>query len=186
MLKEKEILNFHIPRWQELPEIDLYLDQVVTFIDKYLSDYLKNDYKKSDNSDENRILTKTMINNYVKQKVMEPPVKKKYNRSNIAYLFVICILKQVYSISDIDSLIKLALKNSPINKAYDSFCDALETAIINTFTGQRSFTLKATSDETYLLFNVAQTFASKLYVEQVYLSKQSPIETVSNSNTENK
>ena len=97
MLKNEDIKKFHMPRWNELPEIDLYLDQVVTFIEKYLLDYVQyeNDEK------ENKIITKTMINNYVKQEVIEPPIKKKYNRNNIAYLLDISIIKKVYSIIDI-------------------------------------------------------------------------------------
>ncbi len=173
MLEEKNIFEFHIPRWDELPDIDLYLDQVVTFIDKYLSSYIKSDsYNKDEKDDKDgTVITKTMINNYVKQHIMEPPVKKKYNRTSIAYLFVICILKQVYSISDIDKLIKLALKNKSINESYNSFCDALENSIVNTFTSRENFNYKASSDNAYILFNVVQTFASKLYVEKNFLNK---------------
>ena len=167
-----EQLDFHIPRWNELPDLDLYLDQVVTFIDKYLSNYIKTDVEKTiDDKTEktSTFVTKTMINNYVKQNIMEPPVKKKYNKKHIAYLFVICILKQVYSISDIDKLIKLALKNFPIERAYNTFCQALETSIKNTFSGQLDIDNNINSPERYLLFNVVQTFASKLYVEKNYL-----------------
>ena len=163
--------NFHIPRWEELPEIELYLDQVVTFIDKYLSNYIKNDFNNKDEKEEkeSKLLTKTMINNYVKQKIIEAPVKKKYNRNNIAYLFVICILKQVYSISDIYKLITLALETAPIDKSYNSFCDALENAIDSTFNGKKILDDIPTSTNKYILFNVVQTFASKLYVEKNFL-----------------
>ena len=90
---EEIIMKIHIPRWNELPEIDLYLDQVVNYLEKYLSQYSTNK--------EDKIITKTMINNYVKQGIMPAPEKKKYSRSHIAYLMVIFILKHVYSISDI-------------------------------------------------------------------------------------
>ncbi len=156
--------KFSIPRWNELPDIELYLDQVVTFIHKYLSNYI---YEKEEK--ENKLLTKTMINNYVKQKIIEAPIKKKYNKNNIAYLFVICILKQVYSISDIDKLIKLALETSPIDKAYNSFCDALENSINLTFNGKKILPEESPTPNQYILFNVVQTFASKLYVEKNFL-----------------
>lgn len=172
MNEKNEQLNFHIPRWKELPDIDLYLDQVVTFIDKYLSNYIKTDTEKNSDDKEEKVttcVTKTMINNYVKQNIMEPPVKKKYNKKHLAYLFVICILKQVYSISDIDKLIKLALRGFPIERAYDTFCQALETSIKNTFSGKLDIDNNINSPERYLLFNVVQTFASKLYVEKNYL-----------------
>ena len=103
-----DITKFHIPMWQELPNIDLYMDQVLTYIEKNLSNYIKLD------KDE-KFITKTMINNYVKQEIIPPPVSKKYNRLHLAELFVICILKQVYSISEINSLIKLALKTKKVN-----------------------------------------------------------------------
>ena len=90
---EEVIMKIHIPRWNELPEIDLYLDQVVNYLEKYLAQYSVNK--------EDKIITKTMINNYVKQGIMPAPEKKKYSRAHIAYLMVICVLKQVYSISDI-------------------------------------------------------------------------------------
>ena len=96
------ILKFHMPRWNELPDIDLYLDQVVNYIERCLGAYAV--------EKEDKVITKTMINNYVKQGVMPAPEKKKYNRSQIAYLLVICILKQVFSISDIKKLIALTIQ----------------------------------------------------------------------------
>ena len=69
--EDKEIAGFHIPRWNEIPKIDLYLDQLVCLLEQYLSNYIKND-------DSEKIITKTMINNYVKHKIINPPVNKKY------------------------------------------------------------------------------------------------------------
>lgn len=167
MLKNEDIKKFHMPRWNELPEIDLYLDQVVTFIEKYLLDYVQYENDEKDN----KIITKTMINNYVKQEVIEPPIKKKYNRNNIAYLFVICILKQVYSINDIKKLIKSILKETPIQIAYDKFCNALETAISYTLIDKKFIYDKITTENSYVLLNIVQTVASKLYVEKIFLEK---------------
>ena len=76
MFKKEDIEEFHMPRWEELPEIDLYLDQVVTFIDKYLLYYLNNYNNQKDEKKEQNVLTKTMINNYVKQKIMEAPITR--------------------------------------------------------------------------------------------------------------
>ena len=172
-MEKSNQFNFVIPKWEELPDIELYLDQVVTYIDKYLSQYIKNDFNTKNEKDEkeNKLLTKTMINNYVKQKIIEAPVKKKYNKTNVAYLIVICILKQVYSISDIDNLIKIALSNAPIEKAYNSFCKALENSIDFTFNNKKILDTPTPTTDQYILFNVAQTFASKLYVEKKLLEK---------------
>ena len=166
-MRKKQKFEVHIPRWEELPELDLYLDQVVTFIDKYLSNYIED----KDENGNNKIITKTMINNYVKQKVLESPIKKKYNRNNLAYLIIICILKQVYSINDIDKLIKIGIRNTPINIAYNRFCDFLESSIDYTFNGTKTLEDFKSSQLEYLLFNVCQTFASKLYVEKKFLGK---------------
>lgn len=163
---EKQNLDFHIPRWNELPDIDLYLDQVVTFIDKYLNNYINIDFDShNEDNKNNTCITKTMINNYVKQNLIDPPLKKKYNKKHIAYLFVICILKQVYSINEIDKLIKISKRNYTIDRAYNTFCHALELCIRRTFSGKSCLSNKHISSETYLLLNVVQTFASKLYVE---------------------
>lgn len=172
MFKKEDIEKFHMPRWEELPEIDLYLDQVVTFIDKYLLYYLNDNLEQKDDKKEQNIITKTMINNYVKQKIMDAPIKKKYSRNNIAYLFVICILKQVYSINDIDKLIKFTLETTPIEIAYNSFCDVLENALKCTFLEKKFIYEKASSENSYVLLNVVQTISSKLYVEKMYLDNQ--------------
>ena len=158
------LADFHIPRWEELPDIDLYLDQTVTLIEKYLNKFIG----KSENK-EDKVITKTMINNYVKQQILEPPVKKKYNKKHIAYLFVICILKQVYSINDIGKLINLATQKTSPEKAYNKFCIALESAINFTFLGNEYVDDDKLTAERYILKNVVQTFASKLYVEKVFL-----------------
>ena len=79
--------HVHILRWQELPDFDLYMDQVIGLIEKSLS-FLKLD-------EDDKIVTSTMINNYVKAKLVSPPIKKKYSREHVAYFTVICFLKRV-------------------------------------------------------------------------------------------
>ncbi len=160
----EEIKNFHLPRWRELPNIDLYLDQVVSLLDNYLSSYLKeNDEKDS------KFITKTMINNYVKHGVVKPPINKKYSKEHIAYLFVVFTLKQVYSIEDIKKLIELAIKTSPTKQAYNLFCNEVEKAIRLTFIGENYIDHNKLTQEQYLLRNVVQSFANRLYVKKVFL-----------------
>lgn len=161
---DEEANNFHLPRWNEIPNIDLYIDQVVSLLEIYLSDYIK-----SDNEKDNKIVTKTMINNYVKHGVINPPINKKYNKEHIAYLFVIFILKQIYSMDEIKKLITLALDTSSIEDAYNRFCSELEKAIRMTFTGKSYINNDRLSQEQYLLRNVVQSFANKLYVQKSFL-----------------
>ena len=161
---EDLVSKIHIPRWNELPEIDLYLDQVVNYIEKYLSKYNVN---KDD-----KVITKTMINNYVKQGIMPAPEKKKYNRTHLAYLMVICVLKQVYSINDIGKLISLTIQYFEISKAYNRFCTNLELSIKNVFTRKEIPNVEKMTEEQYLLKNVVQSVADKLYVEMKFLNKE--------------
>lgn len=162
----KEIKDFHLPRWNELPNIDLYIDQLVCLLEEYLSGYIKNDNEK-----EEKIITKTMINNYVKQNIIEPPQNKKYNKEHMASLFVIFVLKQVYSINDIKKLICLAMETSPIEQAYNRFCSELEKAIRIVFAEKNYIKNSKLSEEQYILRNVVQSFANKLYVQRIYLKK---------------
>lgn len=167
LIADSEINKFHLPRWEELPEIDLYLDQVVSLLEKYLCTYIKNDNEK-----EEKIVTKTMINNYVKHHAIKPPVNKKYNKEHLAYLFVIFILKQVYSISDIKKLINLAIETSSPKQAYNRFCEELEKAIKLTFNCENYIDNESLSQEKYILRNVVQSFANKLYVLRTYLKEK--------------
>ena len=161
-----DILNFHIPRWEELPNIDLYMDQVVTFIEESL---ISLSPSKDDIKD--KVVTKTMINNYVKHGILTPPINKKYNRTHLARLIVICILKQVYSINDINSLIALALETSGIEISYNKFCILVERAIDSTFKKEEFvYPNEELTDERYLLKTVVQTFVNKLYVQKTFLN----------------
>ncbi len=161
--KQKKIVNFHIPRYQELPKIDIYLDQLVTYLEEYLNPYI--------GSEENPVITKTMINNYVKQQVIPAPEKKKYNRDHIACLFVICVLKQVYSINNISALIDFAGKTTRLVLAYNQFCSEVENAVLAVFNGEDYEIPPDISLEHKLLKSVILSFAHKLYVERNFLEK---------------
>ncbi len=161
-----EIEKFHLPRWIELPHIDLYIDQLVSLLEQYLSGYIKNDNEK-----EEKIITKTMINNYVKHDIIKPPINKKYNKEHMASLFVVFVLKEVYSINDIKKLIHLAIETSSVEQAYDRFCSELEKAIRIVFAEKNYVKNSRLSQEQYILRNVVQCFANKLYVQKVYLKK---------------
>ena len=158
------IMKIHVPRWHELPDIELYLDQVVNYIEKYVGEY--------NSSKEDKIITKTMINNYVKLGIMPAPEKKKYSRQHIAYLIVICVLKQVYSISDIGKLISLTIEYYDLSKAYNRFCANLELSVKNVFTRKEFPHVDRMTEEQYLLKNVVQSVADKLYVELKFLNEK--------------
>jgi len=161
MARRKGLEFFKLPRWADLPSIDLYLDQVLSLLDEYLSEYLEVDGK--------RIMTKTMINNYVKQKYLRAPVNKKYDRFAVASLFVIAILKPVYTIEEISKLIKLSARTAGPETGYDQFCDYIEQAVRHAFEGTVMPKTPLKEDKRWILWNVCNSFACQLYARNVYL-----------------
>lgn len=83
---------------EKIPEIDLYMDQVTSFMEEHL--------KKAKRNPEDKALTKTMINNYAKNNLLPPPVKKKYSKEHILLLLFIYYYKNLLSFNDIEQLFK--------------------------------------------------------------------------------
>lgn len=169
MPKKDFLINeFHIPRWSELPNVDLYLDQVVNLINSTLSPYIfLNNDKKKENI---QVLTKTMINNYVKNNLIEAPEKKLYSKIQLAKLFVICILKQVYSMQDINILISIALEKTKAAEKYDTFCELFEKALVCTF-NQEEF-IDNNTENSNLLRYVLLSCSYKIYVQNITLGEK--------------
>lgn len=90
-LKEIDYIN---P--EDIPNIDLYMDQVTTFMDAHLAACKR--------MDDDKILTKTMINNYTKNDFLPPPVKKKYSKEHMFLLIFLYYFKNVLSITDIQKI----------------------------------------------------------------------------------
>ncbi|MGN0659197.1 MAG: DUF1836 domain-containing protein [Emergencia sp.] len=161
MARTKGLEQFKLPRWEELPSIDLYLDQVLSLLEEWLGPYLTFDGKK--------VMTKTMINNYVKQKFIAAPVNKKYDRTAVASLFVIAILKPVYTIEEIARLIRLAVRTSCPENSYNQFCQTVEQAVEHAFKGTSMKKEFSEGDPRWILWNVCNSFACQLYVRNIYL-----------------
>lgn len=125
-----QMLEYHFPRYEELSTIHLYRDQVLDNLNAYLLPLCTDQTQPP--------VTAAMINNYVKLKLLPPPVKKKYDRDQQAQLLCILLLKQVFSISEIRRLLELQTHTYPFPQAYDYFCVEFETALRDTF-GTRRF-----------------------------------------------
>ena len=109
--------DIHLPRWDELPSIELYKEQVIELLDQALKPLgLKP-------------VTASMINNYTKLGWIPAPVKKKYSRKHVAHIFVIAILKDVFEISEICHGIKLEKSRLGFDNAYNRFIDEVEHAV---------------------------------------------------------
>lgn len=115
----KSIINYNEIKDYEIPDIDLYMDQVTSFMDTKLKDF------KRDEND--IILTKTMINNYAKSNVIPSPIKKKYSKKHLMVLIWIYHLKQSLSITDIGKLMNFIINDKDeeikYNEIYNNFLD---------------------------------------------------------------
>lgn len=161
--KEIKIDSFHMPRWAELPSIDLYIDQIISLIDKCLGPLLCHH--------DGFPLTKSMINNYVKAKIVDAPVNKKYPRLSVAMIIVVCILKNCYTTEEVGRLIQLGIRMDNPQQTYDRFCESIEKALREVFSGEiiiRDENLAERPDK-YLMDNFALSFASKFYVQKTFL-----------------
>ncbi len=160
-MSKKTLADFKLPHWNDLPAIPLYLEQVLSLVDEWLGPYLMQDNKP--------IMTKTMINNYVKQKYIPAPVKKKYDRLTVAYIFIIAVLKPLYTIDEIMTFVRLALDFSGDEVAYDQFCDNIEAAVKHAFEQTTMPKPKDPKDPRHVSWSVCNAFALQLYARKVYL-----------------
>ncbi|MBS7578282.1 MULTISPECIES: DUF1836 domain-containing protein [unclassified Enterococcus] len=115
----ESILEFKLPRWAELPEIDLYIDQVIQLLNQHLKPLYLN---------EQSIITATMINNYTKKDVAPKPEKKRYSRKHLASFIVITLMKSSFTLPEIRQVMDWQLKKMDAQLAYDYFCDSQEMA----------------------------------------------------------
>lgn len=113
------LCDFHCPRYEELPAIELYMDQVI----QILSHTTAALFGPED------AVTGAMINNYVKHRVIPAPVKKKYSRDHLCRLLFICIFKRVFSISEISALLASQAACDDVAHTYNIFCMELEHAL---------------------------------------------------------
>lgn len=102
---------------EDIPNIDLYMDQVTTFMDSKLKSTVRY-------PEEGKILTKTMINNYAKNNLLPPPVKKKYSKEHMILLIFIYYYKGILSINDIQTLLK------PLTERYFKTSGELDLGMI--------------------------------------------------------
>lgn len=110
---KKYMENYRLPAWDALPDMELYMDQVVVLVCRYLDLF--------PHSEENPVLTPSTINNYVRLKAMPPPLKKRYSRRHLAYVIIICALKQSMTLTEIQKLLPPDLTDGEMQALYDRF-----------------------------------------------------------------
>lgn len=141
---EETVKNTSLIKSDEIPNIDLYMDQVTTFLTSHLSD---------DNDDKDPVFTKTMINNYAKSQLLPSPEKKKYTKDHMLMLINIYYLKNVMSINNIHKLL------SPISEKY--------------FHGKDELVLTDIYDEIYNSIETTKTSISQDMEDKLKLATES-------------
>lgn len=122
------IRQFTLPSYSEIPNVGLYLEQTAKYVSEYLA--CLGDFT----------LTGSMISNYVKKGLIKNPVKKQYDREQIAYLFFVAVAKSVLSMEDIRLMIRRQQATYISQRAYDYFCREMQNVL------QYVFGLKETLD----------------------------------------
>ena len=125
---EHYLNNYKLPAWKELPDIGLYMDQVIALLGQYL-DFIPMEDSKD------KPVTPTTINNYVRLKVMPAPEKRKYYRVHIAFLIMIFTLKQGISINGLQQLLPSTADEEEIKHFYTSYVERLQE-VGNFYTAQ--------------------------------------------------
>ena len=107
-----ELKSFSLPSYESLPEIELYMDQLIGYLNKLLAHTCR--------SEEGEPLTPNRVNNYVKDGRIKRPVQKKYDRDRIAMLYMLCCAKQNLALPDASALLG-TLENGDIARLYEEF-----------------------------------------------------------------
>jgi len=152
------IKNFRLPRYHEIPNVGLYLEQT----SKYITDYLQPLGEIN--------VTGSMISNYVKKKLIANPVKKMYGREQIAYLIFISVAKTVLSMENIRVLFDIQKKTYEPERAYDYFCSEFEESLRYVFGAQKELSAITDKnfDEKLLVRRTINTSAYKIYLDKCF------------------
>ncbi|MBD9224814.1 MAG: DUF1836 domain-containing protein [Clostridiales bacterium] len=112
---DKFITEYHLPDWDAIPDLGLYMDQVIVLLEQYLT------FIPAPTGSKERFVTSSTINNYVRLKIMPAPVKRKYHRIHIAYLIMILTMKQSLSISDVQKILPQDSSETNVRAVYEDY-----------------------------------------------------------------
>ena len=148
------IRHFRLPRYDEIPTVGLYLEQVTKYISDYLSPLAGVE------------ITSSMISNYVKKGLVTNPVRKQYSRDQIAYLLFVAVIKTVVSMEDIKLMVSIQKKTYTAQRAYDYFCLELENVLQFVFDRKSTLDMVGvdSTGEKVMLRNAIITVAHKVYL----------------------
>ena len=155
------IKKFKMPRYNELPNIGLYIDQVLAYMDEI--------FRELELSEKEKLLTSSMVNNYVKKGVLPATVKKRYYREHLAYLVIVCIAKQVFTIDEIVRMIKIQKSVYDIETAYNYICAELEKILVAVFSEEPlpQDTSRTHKPQRYFVRNTLISVVYKIHTQQL-------------------
>lgn len=153
---EEVVRTFHLPRYQEIPDVGLYLEQAAKYIGGFLDPL------------EGYSLTPSMISNYVKKGLIPSPVKKRYDRDRLAYLLFVAIGKSVLSLDALGDFMEIQKKTYALEQAYDYFCREYEKVLQFTFEIRDLMDSdgEETSPEKRLCYTCVVAAVQKIYLEK--------------------
>ena len=112
----QEYRNFKAAEWDALPDIELYMDQITGYLNRQLR------AQSRPEKDDGQVLTPSMINNYVKSGMITRPSQKRYDREQLAQLYMLCSMKQILAIPDAAALIHhMTSDGHTMSEVYDGF-----------------------------------------------------------------
>ena len=155
-----DIAPFRLPRYAQIPDIGLYLEQVVRYVNAYLAPLGEPE------------LSPSMVSNYVKKGVISHPVKKKYSREQLASLIYIVLSKNVLSLENIDALFQMQRAHCTAAEAYDYFCDEVENCLPYIFGASRTIRDldPDAADEKRLLRGTIVAAVNKMYLDCCFVA----------------
>ncbi len=165
---EHYLNNYKLPAWKELPDIGLYMDQVIALLGQYL-DFIPMEDSKD------KPVTPTTINNYVRLKVMPAPEKRKYYRVHIAFLIMIFTLKQGISINGLQQLLPSTANEEEIKIFYTGYIAQLQE-VGNFYTAQTRAAVQGILDpktadegavENVIIQSILQSGFSRIMAEKL-------------------
>ena len=152
------IKDFCLPAYNEIPDVGLYLEQTVKYINGYFAPFPDME------------LTASMVSNYVKKGLVSNPVKKQYSREQIAHLIYITVVKSVLPMEDIRLMLSIQKRTYDSAVAYDYFCTELENVLSYVF-GRKpemdAVGVEQTTGEKLMLRNTIITVAHKVYLTRL-------------------
>lgn len=154
-------MKIRLPRWEDLPELDLYMDQVIIFTEKHLQFF---------SEDGNKVITPSIINNYVKLGIIPAPVKKRYSRTHLAYLIMVCTLKQILPLPTVQTLIDFKVRRFTIDVVYNNFCDQQEAAFKRAL-GEASSHIADGGDYAFILEDISLSMVVAANAEKAIADK---------------